>query len=61
MYNYLIFHFIEENNIYKYLNFTFETMENLLHTVSPGFRMQFKDSLINKLQLELKNINQDID
>jgi len=34
-------------------------MENLLHTVSPGFRMQFKDSLINKLQLELENCNKE--
>jgi len=49
----------EETNLYKYINFTFETMENLLHTVSPGFRMQFKDSLINKLQLELENCNKE--
>ncbi|ORX44143.1 hypothetical protein BCR36DRAFT_360060 [Piromyces finnis] len=46
-----------ETSLYKYINFTFETMEILLHTISPGFRLQFKDSLINKLQLELENCN----
>ncbi|OUM69122.1 hypothetical protein PIROE2DRAFT_57630 [Piromyces sp. E2] len=47
----------EETNLYKFINFTFETMENLLHTVSPGFRIQFKDTLMNKLQLQLENCN----
>ncbi|ORX85707.1 hypothetical protein BCR32DRAFT_290492 [Anaeromyces robustus] len=44
-----------ETDIYKYINFSFETMENLLQTTSSGFRMQFKDSLFNKLQIEFEN------
>ncbi|KAG4085735.1 hypothetical protein H8356DRAFT_1738833 [Neocallimastix lanati (nom. inval.)] len=48
-----------EEALYPYINFSFETMENLLHTVSPSFRGEFKDSLINKLQLELEKYNEE--